>query len=674
MRTTSSIVGQPIASRANEARPHRMRSRVRRPLAALTIAAFGLSAVVVGETAPAHAAVESIQLEAPNNNRVILGELASRSQRGEVTISGIGPYTVRGTDSRTGQPYEFVTDYNYHAGNTGWQRESDERVLSSGSTWTSNTSATFDGRSGVLQLASSATCQSGNTFNDMTSYCSTFGPDVYSEPFTATVGQAVSFDWAAQRVNDDYEVYAYLVRVDGVGYGTDADHTLIAYGRGGTQNWTTTSKEIPSDGTYRFRFVNGSYDRTGGYWLGSYMYIDSVVKLGLANPIVFAPLSDKVSDEEPFSVSATAPGGAVSFSTTTPGVCTVSGTTVTLTGSLGVCSVVANQAGDSEYVPAETLARSFRVLAEATAPVNVGLPFVTGTNSEGNIISANEGTWVDGGSPITATHHQWTSTVDGTTTLIPHATSASCLLIESAGSELRVSVTKTNGVGSTTASSTVLSGFTCGSLEAPAWTSQSLGDLVRGTEVSETFTASGVTTPTYSITDGALPTGMVLNETTGVISGTPTTVGPYSFTLCATNPAGTADLVITGVVEPAMHWVNSGMTQPHYGSPYSDGVHAESTPPPTYSVTSGALPAGLVLNPVTGAITGTPTELGPYAFEITADNGIGDHLTLAFSGEVLDPQAGLANTGTSALVPAIWVGALLMAFAGVALRRLSPSR
>jgi hypothetical protein len=39
----------------------------------------------------------------------------------------------------------------------------------------------------------------------------------------------------------------------------------------------------------------------------------------------------------------------------------------------------------------------------------------------------------------------------------------------------------------------------------------------------------------------------------------------------------------------------------------------------TFSIADGALPAGLHLNSSTGAITGTPTESGPYAFTVSAD-------------------------------------------------------
>ncbi len=53
----------------------------------------------------------------------------------------------------------------------------------------------------------------------------------------------------------------------------------------------------------------------------------------------------------------------------------------------------------------------------------------------------------------------------------------------------------------------------------------------------------------------------------------------------------------------------------------------DSRYPLTYSVVSGALPAGLSLNPDTGEITGTPTSLAPYWVQIRASNGTLSALT-----------------------------------------------
>jgi hypothetical protein len=51
------------------------------------------------------------------------------------------------------------------------------------------------------------------------------------------------------------------------------------------------------------------------------------------------------------------------------------------------------------------------------------------------------------------------------------------------------------------------------------------------------------------------------------------------------------------------------------GEPYSSSlVAAGGTPPYTFSISSGSLPPGLMLNATTGAITGTPTAAGSYPF------------------------------------------------------------
>ena len=615
------------------ARTHRLRARAGRAIAIAATAAVAFSGLVLGTAQPAAAAVENVQFEAPNNTRVVLGDLASRSQRGPVAISGIGPYTVRGTDAKSGAPYEFVTDWNYSASNVGWQRESDER--NSTMTFDSQTGASFLNRTGALQLSSRGNCDRNNTFGGLTTYCSSFGPEVYSQPFNATDGQAVSFDWAAQRVSDDYEVYAYLVRVDGQGYGTPADHTLIAYGRGNTQNWTTSSKKIPADGTYRFRFVNGTYDQTGGFAIGSNMFIDNVLKLGTENPVSFPQISDRVVADGPVSVSATAPGGAVTFSTSTTSICAVNGTTVTFTGAVGTCTIVANQAGNAEYVPAESTARSFRVLAARTAPVNAGLPFITGSTNEGDTVSFNEGTWLDGGSPITDTRVQWTQSLNGgPATPIAGATGDTCYLVDSPGSQLRVSVTKVNAIGETSSVSTPLNGFTCGAPAAPVWNQQSLGEIAVGTPVTVSFTATGATKPTYSVVDGALPAGLALNGVTGVVSGTPTAPGSYAFTLRASNPTGTADLEVSGRVNAAPGAITGGPEAFVVGDTAAGSIAATGTPAPAFTVSAGELPAGVTLDSKTGAFTGTPTVAGPYSFTVTATNGIGTATTREFTGTV----------------------------------------
>ena len=78
--------------------------------------------------------------------------------------------------------------------------------------------------------------------------------------------------------------------------------------------------------------------------------------------IAFGPLSSQSFGAPPFTVSATSSSGlAVSFASTTAPVCTVSGATVTLVAA-GACTVEATQAGNTDYIAATPVNRSFQVI------------------------------------------------------------------------------------------------------------------------------------------------------------------------------------------------------------------------------------------------------------------------------------------------------------------------
>lgn len=195
-----------------------------------------------------------------NERQIAMGALASKTQKRPVTISGSGPYTI------TGSGYSFTTDRNYSpSSKPAWGREGDERTI----TGTFDSSVmSHSGRAQALRLwSASGQCpdlNAGGTF------CSAFGPDAWSSTFEAKAGDDLAFDWSAANGGDDYEVYGFLVEE-----GTGVHHELM-YGRGNVQNWTTATGTIPADGTYRFRFVSGTYDATGGLVVGASLYIDNV--------------------------------------------------------------------------------------------------------------------------------------------------------------------------------------------------------------------------------------------------------------------------------------------------------------------------------------------------------------------------------------------------------------
>jgi len=90
--------------------------------------------------------------------------------------------------------------------------------------------------------------------------------------------------------------------------------------------------------------------------------------------ITFGTLTNKTTTQVPFTVSATASSGlTVTFSTTTPSVCTSGGTngkTITLV-TAGTCTVKADQAGNGTYNPAVSVSRSFTV-SKASQTITFG--------------------------------------------------------------------------------------------------------------------------------------------------------------------------------------------------------------------------------------------------------------------------------------------------------------
>ena len=80
-----------------------------------------------------------------------------------------------------------------------------------------------------------------------------------------------------------------------------------------------------------------------------------------AQTITFGPLGNVIAGVAPFTISATSSSGlGVSFTSTTPAVCTVSGSTVTVL-TVGACSITATQAGNTTYGAATPVTQTFTV-------------------------------------------------------------------------------------------------------------------------------------------------------------------------------------------------------------------------------------------------------------------------------------------------------------------------
>ncbi|MGH9655787.1 MAG: protease pro-enzyme activation domain-containing protein, partial [Bryobacteraceae bacterium] len=133
---------------------------------------------------------------------------------------------------------------------------------------------------------------------------------------------------------------------------------------------------------------------------------------------------------------------------------------------------------------------------------------------------------------------------------------------------------------------------------------------------------------TFSISAGALPAGLILDPATGVISGTATAIGTNSFTVMATDsgspPQSAIQTVTNFQVLPLHLSISCAIVDPMIiGDVHNGGCTTiGGTPPMAFSVSAGALPPGITLNPATGALTGSATHAGRYIFTIQAtDSG-----------------------------------------------------
>jgi large repetitive protein len=121
----------------------------------------------------------------------------------------------------------------------------------------------------------------------------------------------------------------------------------------------------------------------------------------------------------------------------------------------------------------------------------------------------------------------------------------------------------------------------------------------------------------YRVLNGSLPPGLALDRD-GLLHGTPASVGIWSFWVELSDedpPSATWCLPVRSerefVVSVAAPPATVGLT-------YAVEVSANGVGALAWSVASGTLPPGLVLNPDTGVVAGTPAVTGTFAFKLSA--------------------------------------------------------
>jgi hypothetical protein len=189
-----------------------------------------------------------------------------------------------------------------------------------------------------------------------------------------------------------------------------------------------------------------------------------------------------------------------------------------------------------------------------------------------------------------------------------------------AAAQTTYTVTATNSTGSATATVQI-------TVQIPAPSNlvypQTAITAIVGQAISpDTPTVTG-TVSSYGVSP-ALPAGLSLSTTTGVISGTPTaTAAQATYTVTATNSTGftTATLQIAVTIPPPSNLVYPQTTiSVSLGQAVTPDIPTVAGTVSSFSV-SPALPAGISLSTTTGVISGTPTATAAQTtYTVTATN------------------------------------------------------
>lgn len=223
--------------------------------------------------------------------------------------------------------------------------------------------------------------------------------------------------------------------------------------------------------------------------------------------------------------------------------------------------------------------------------------------------------------------------------------------------------------------------------QAPSITTTSLSGGKVGEAYSQTLAATGTAPITWSIDSGSLPAGLTLSGNT--ISGTPATAGTFTFTVKATNSAGSDTQELSIVIQAASVGPNPDPNpnpnpNPNYNQrpviiiPTTDqNVSASVGNTVTMRITANYaqsyqwyVDTGSGFKAIPGATgaayTTSQVALGNngYRYYCVARNAYGTAVSPVFTLNVLE-YMGIPATGDSPQA-GLWIGFAMVSFAGLA--------
>lgn len=141
---------------------------------------------------------------------------------------------------------------------------------------------------------------------------------------------------------------------------------------------------------------------------------------------------------------------------------------------------------------------------------------------------------------------------------------------------------------------------------------------VLGVAYADTLRASGGQGNfRYRVKTGRVPGGLLLDSITGRISGTPSEVGNFTFTVTVRSAGAISEREFTiAVPTPVLLSTTEARPVARMGSTYSSSIASAHPAKPAYRALDG-MPAGLAID-MNGNIYGIPEERGAFTFNVSA--------------------------------------------------------
>ncbi len=137
------------------------------------------------------------------------------------------------------------------------------------------------------------------------------------------------------------------------------------------------------------------------------------------------------------------------------------------------------------------------------------------------------------------------------------------------------------------------------------------------------LTADGGGTQSWTVISGSLPAGVTLNKSNGVLSGTPTAAGDFTFKIQVSDGTRSDTETYTLAVVPKLKITEPKSSGAEVGQPFELALKATGGRAPYKWSVAGALPSGFTLDPATGVISGVSGVTSTTDVKVSVTDALG---------------------------------------------------